>query len=168
MSEIWWDLRGTDNRCSRYGPGHWVHWIHHKKYAQEPGALEPVTVTDAGDGVFVLQGGELPLRCWNHRPELVRRALQRSRGAALWQHRCRLLVVPTGAAVNGASNVFNLGPAEDRTPCPPSTNHIPEAWRTGPKPSWITAGGGLPMAPRYASRRPGSSTHTTTTTGEHP
>jgi hypothetical protein len=45
---------------------------------------------------------------WNHRPALVRAALERSRGFARWKPRWHVLVAPTGDAVGGASNVFSL------------------------------------------------------------
>lgn len=117
MSEIRWDLSGTDKRCEKYGPGHWVHWIHHRKSAEEPGIGIPVQVIADHSGLFTLQGHDLQLQCWNHRPALVRNALQRSRGSAVWTPRWRLLVVGTGDRINGASNVFHLGPLEAITAC---------------------------------------------------
>ena len=43
MSEIWWNLSGTDKQCDSYGPGHWVHWIQHKLSVREPAPVIPVT-----------------------------------------------------------------------------------------------------------------------------
>ena len=117
MSEIRWDLSGTDKRCENYGPGHCVHWIHHKKSILEPGIAIPVQVIADDGGLFTLQDPDLLLQGWNHRPALVRNALQRSRGSAVWVPRWRLLVVSTGDRVNGASNVFYLGPLDDITGC---------------------------------------------------
>jgi hypothetical protein len=117
MSEIRWDLSGTDKRCEKYGPGHWVHWIHHRKSLEEPSIGIPVQVIADDGGLFTLQGPDLLLERWNHRPALVRNALQRSRGSAIWIPRWRLLVVGAGDRVNGASNVFHLGPLEAVTAC---------------------------------------------------
>jgi len=117
MSEIRWDLSGTDKRCENYAPGHWVHWIHHKKSILEPGIAIPVQVIADDGGLFTLQDPDLLLQGWNHRPALVRNALLRSRGSAVWVPKWRLLVVSTGDRVNGASNVFYLGPLDDRTAC---------------------------------------------------
>ena len=44
MSEIRWNLTGTDKRCEKYAPGHWVHWIYHKKSILEPSIGLPVEV----------------------------------------------------------------------------------------------------------------------------
>ena len=117
MNEIRWDLSGTDKRCENYGPGHCVHWIHHKKSILEPGIAIPVQVIADDGGLFTLQDPDLLLQGWNHRPALVRNALQRSRGSAVWIPKWRLLVVSTGDRVNGASNVFYLGPLDNRTAC---------------------------------------------------
>jgi hypothetical protein len=117
MSEIRWNLAGTDKRCEKYGPGHWVHWIHHRKSVEVPGIGIPVQVIADDGGLFTLQGPDLLLQRWNHRPALVRAALQRARGSAVWFPRWKLLVVSTGDRVNGASNVFHLGPLEARTAC---------------------------------------------------
>ncbi len=158
MSAIWWDLSGTDKRCERYGPGHWVHWIHHRKSVEEPGLTHPVTVSVDDDGLFVLEFNGLRLRGWNHRPQLVHRALQRSGGAAVWLARWKLLVIPTGPAVDGASNVFNLGTVDDQTPCrttsSPRPDLIPAAWRSAPKPAWVRRDSGLQPSAPYRSGRP--------------
>ena len=108
MSEIWWNLSGTDKRCDSYWAGHWVHWIQHKKSVQDPAPGIPVNASVDGDGVVVLEGPGVLLVSWNHRPALVRAALERSRGFARWKPRWHVLVAPTGDAVGGASNVFSL------------------------------------------------------------
>ena len=117
MSEIRWDLSGTDKRCEKYAPGHWVHWIHHKKSILEPQIGLPVQVVADDGGMLTLQGSDLLLQRWNHRPALVRAALQRSKGSAVWIPDWRLLVVSTGDRINGASNVFHLGPLDAVTAC---------------------------------------------------
>jgi hypothetical protein len=94
-----------------------VHWIHHKKSILEPGIAIPVQVIADDGGLFTLQDPDLLLQGWNHRPALVRNALQRSRGSAVWIPRWRLLVVSTGDRINGAGNVFHLGPLDAITAC---------------------------------------------------
>ena len=117
MSEICWNLSGTDKRCEKYGPGHWVHWIHHRKSVEHPGIGIPVQVIADDGGLFTLQGPDLLLQRWNHRPALVRTALLRSNGSAVWIPHWRLLVAGTGDRINGASNVFHLGPPDAITAC---------------------------------------------------
>ena len=56
MSEIWWNLSGTDRRCDSYWAGHWMHWIQHKKSVQDPAPGIPVNASVDGDGVVVLEG----------------------------------------------------------------------------------------------------------------
>ena len=94
-----------------------MHWIHHKKSILEPQIGLPVQVVADDGGLFTLQGPDLLLQRWNHRPALVRAALQRSKGSAVWIPDWRLLVVSTGDRINGASNVFHLGPLDARTAC---------------------------------------------------
>jgi hypothetical protein len=117
MSEIRWNLSGTDKRCEKYGPGHWVHWIHHRKSLEQPGIGIPVRVIADDGGLLTLDGPDLLIQRWNHRPALVKTALQRSRGSAVWVPKWRLLVVSTGDRINGAGNVFHLGPLEAITAC---------------------------------------------------
>ena len=106
-----------DKQCDSHGPGHWVHWIQHKLSVREPGQVIPVTASVDGSGVVLLEGDDLSLVSWNHRPVLVRAALQRSGGFAQWKPRWHLLVVPTGDLVDGASNVFSLVAADERREC---------------------------------------------------
>jgi hypothetical protein len=117
MSEIWWNLSGTDERCDSYWAGHWVHWIQHKLSVREPAPVIPVTASVDDDGIVLLEGDDLSLEHWNHRPALMRAALRRSGGFANWKPRWHVLVVPTGDAVGGASNVFSLAPPDDTREC---------------------------------------------------
>jgi hypothetical protein len=152
MSEIWWNLSGTDNRCHSYGGGHWVHCIHHKHSVQKPGPVIPVTALVDDDGIVLLDGEDLCLAGWNHRPALVRTALRLARGKALWKSHWRLLVVPTGDLVDGASNVFSIAPADERSECcvmrVTNPDHlVPRA----PAPTNLPP---LRIAARYAEGRP--------------
>ena len=75
MSGYIWDLSGTDNQCDSYAPGHQIHWIHFNHSMREPSAVIPVTASVADDGLVHIEGDDLSLVRWNHRPALVRAAL---------------------------------------------------------------------------------------------
>jgi hypothetical protein len=117
MSEIWWNLSGTDKRCDSYGGDHWVHWIQHKLSVREPRPVITVTATVDDDGVVLIEGDGLSLVSWNHRPALVRTALRCSGGIAQWKPRWQLLVVLTADLVDGARNVFSLVAPDERREC---------------------------------------------------
>lgn len=152
MSEIWWNLMGTDKHCHLYGPGHWVHWIQHKLSVREPGSLIPVIASLDDDGMVKLEGNHLLLVGWNHRPALMRAALLRSDGLARWQPRWHLLVVPTGDLINGAGNAFSLATLGERRRCfvTPTTNPDHLVPRR-PAPTNVSP---LRVAPRYDVGRP--------------
>ena len=153
MSEIWWNLSGTDKQCDSHGPGHWVHWIQHKLSVREPGQVIQVTASVDGSGVVLLEGDDLSLVSWNHRPVLVRAALQRSGGFAQWKPRWHLLVVPTGDLVDGASNVFSLVAADERRECRVTRSTNPDHLvPSAPSPTNLPP---LRVAARYAAGRPG-------------
>ena len=81
MSEIWWNLSGTDTQCDMYGGGgHWGHWIQYFQSVREPAPVIPVTVSVNDDGLVLLDGDDLSLERWNHRPALMRAVLRRSTG----------------------------------------------------------------------------------------
>jgi hypothetical protein len=152
MSEIWWNLSGTDKQCHSYGAGHWVHWIQHKLSVQEPAPGIPVGASVDDDGVVVLEGPGVLLVSWNHRPALVRAALRRSGGFARWKARWHLLVVPTGDLVDGASNVFSLVAEHTKTEC--SVHRATNPDHLIPSKPSPTDGGPLRIAARYAAGRP--------------
>lgn len=151
MSEIWSNLSGTDNRCHSYAPGHLVHWIQHKLSVREPHAVIRVAAFVDDQGVVLLEGDDLQLAMWNHRPALVRAALRRSGGTALWKPRWHLLSVPTDM-VDGARNTFNLVAADKHDGCfvIPVTN--PE--HLIPHPPAPTNLPPLRITARYESGRP--------------
>jgi hypothetical protein len=55
---------------------------------------------------------------WNHRPALVRAALQRFGGRADWKPRWYLLAVPTEAFMGSARSVFSLATLDEGRDCP--------------------------------------------------
>ena len=117
MAGYVWDLSGTE-QCASYGPGHQIHWIHfnHSMCSMwEPSVVIPVTAVVDDDGLVHIEGDGLSLVRWNHRPALVRAALQRFGGMADWKPRWRFLAVPTEAFMGGARSVFHFAAPGERT-----------------------------------------------------
>ncbi|MGE5697672.1 MAG: hypothetical protein ACM4D3_21280 [Candidatus Sericytochromatia bacterium] len=151
MSGYAWDLSGTDKHCSSYGPGHQIHWIHFNHSMREPSTVIPVTAVVTDDGFVYIQGDGLSEVRWNHRPALVRAALERFGGMAEWKPRWRILAVPAESFFGSAQTVFNLAAPDDRREC-----HVTRA--TNPDhlvPSTPSATNVAPLriADRYASGR---------------
>jgi hypothetical protein len=109
MSGYVWDLSGTDRHCDLYGPGHQIHWIHFSHSMREPSVVIPVTAVVDDDGLVHIEGEDLSLVRWNHRPAVLRAALERFGGRADWKPRWYILAVPTAAFMGSASSVFSLG-----------------------------------------------------------
>jgi hypothetical protein len=157
MSAIVWNLAGTDKRCDSHGGGHWVHWIQHKLSVREPSPEIPVTASVDENGVVLLQGDDLLLERWNHRPALIRAALQLSGGFAIWKPRWTLLGVPIGDWVDGASNVFSLGAPESRRGCSViRTTNLDHLVPNKPSPTNVPP---LRVAARYAAGIPKARRH---------
>jgi hypothetical protein len=68
MSGYVWDLSGTDKQCASCGPGHQIHWIHFNHSMREPSVVIPVTAVVDDDGLVHIEGDDLSLVRWNHRP----------------------------------------------------------------------------------------------------
>lgn len=117
MSGYVWDLSGTDNQCHSYNPGHLIHWIHFNHYMREPSAVIPVSVEIDDDGLVHLEGDEVSLVRWNHRPALLRDALRGFGGRAVWTTRWHILAVPEQSFFGSARSVFSLAKPEDRRSC---------------------------------------------------
>jgi hypothetical protein len=117
MSGYVWDLSGTDRQCDLYGPGHQIHWIHFNHSMREPSVVIPVTAVVDDDGLVFIDGEDLSLVWWNHRPAVLRAALERFGGRADWKPRWHILAVPTAAFMGSASCVFSLGAPESRREC---------------------------------------------------
>jgi integrase len=77
MSGYVWDLSGTDKQCASYAPGHLIHWIHFNHSMREPSAVVPVTAVVDDNGLVHIEGDDVSLVRWNHRPALLRDALHR-------------------------------------------------------------------------------------------
>ncbi|MGO9928522.1 MAG: hypothetical protein ACLPLP_20980 [Mycobacterium sp.] len=119
MSGYVWDLSGSDKQCASYGPGDQIHWIHFNHSMREPSVVIPVTAVVDDDGLVHIEGDDLSLVRWNHRPVLLHAALQRFGGMADWKPHWHILAVPTEAFMGGAGSVFNLAALDERTPCHP-------------------------------------------------
>jgi hypothetical protein len=117
MSGYAWDLSGTDNRCDSYAPGHLIHWIHFNHSMREPEPVIPVTASVDDDGPVRIEGDDVSLVRWNHRPSLLRDALHRFDGMAVWKPRWYILAVPTEAFMGGARTVFSLAALDERREC---------------------------------------------------
>ena len=151
MSGYVWDLSGTDKRCASYGPGHQIHWIHFNHSMREPSVVIPVTAVVDDDGLVHIEGDDLSLVRWNHRPALLSAALQRFGGMADWKPRWHVLAVPTEAFMGSARSVFNLAAPGERSECyvvrSTNPNHlVPSA----PSPTNVSP---LRIAARYAAGR---------------
>jgi hypothetical protein len=116
MSYVW-DLSGTDKLCASYAPGHLIHWIHFNHSMREPPAVIPVTAVVDDNGLVNIEGDGLSLVRWNHRPALLRDALQRFGGMAVWKQRWYILAVPTEAFIGGARTLFSLAAPDERREC---------------------------------------------------
>jgi len=84
---------------------------------REPSVVIPVTASVDDDGLVHIEGDDLSLVRWNHRPELVRGALQRLGGRADWKPRWYLLAVPTESFMGSARSVFSLVALDERRDC---------------------------------------------------
>jgi hypothetical protein len=117
MSGYVWDLSGTDNRCQSYALGHLIHWIHFNHSMWEPSAVVPVTAEVDDDGLVHIEGDDVSLVRWNHRAALLRDALHRFGGRAVWKPRWYILAVPEEAFFGGARSVFSLAVPDERRDC---------------------------------------------------
>jgi hypothetical protein len=148
-----WGLSGTDRQCDSYAPGHQIHWIHFNHSMREPSAVIPVTASIDDDGLVHIEGDDLSLVRWNHRPALLRAALERFGGRADWKPRWYLLAVPTESSMGSARSVFSLAALDERRDCRVTRTTNPEhLLPSGPSPTNLPP---LRIAPRYAAGTPG-------------
>jgi hypothetical protein len=117
MSRYVWDLSGSDKRCSSYARGHNIHWIHFNQSMREPSTVIPVTAKVDEDGLVHIEGDDLSIVRWNHRPALLAEALDRFRGTAEWKPRWYILAVPAESFFGGARTVFSLAKQDERRDC---------------------------------------------------
>jgi hypothetical protein len=152
MTGYVWDLSGTDKQCASYGPGHLIHWIHFNHSMREPSIVIPVTAVVDDDGLVHIEGDDLSLVLWNHRPALLHAALQRFGGIADWKPRWHLLAVPTEAFMGSASSVFNMATLGERKECfIVRTTNADDLIPRDPSPTNVPP---LRIADRHAAERP--------------
>lgn len=119
---------------------------------REPSAVIPVTASVADNGLVHIEGDDLSLVRWNHRPALVRAALQRFGGRADWKPRWYLLAVPTEAFMGSARSVFSLAALDERRDCRVIRTTNPDHLvPSAPSPTNVPP---LRIAARYAAGRP--------------
>ncbi len=152
MLDYAWDLSGTDDRCSSYAHGHLVHWIQFKHSVQNPDAVIPVTVTVDDDALIHIDGDDVAVLGWNHRPALVAAALHRFGGTAVWKPRWYLLAVPTDSAIGSERSVFSIARLDQRSQC--RASHLTNLADVEPRVTALTTVPPLPIAARYAAGRP--------------
>ena len=64
-----------------------------------------------------IDGDDVSLVRWNHRPALSRDALHRFGRRAVWKPRWYILAVPEEAFFGGARSVFSLAAPDERREC---------------------------------------------------
>ena len=109
MSGYVWDLSGTDKQCASYGPGHLIHWIHFNHSMREPSVVIPVTAVVDDAGLVHIEGDDLSLVRWNHRPALLHAALQRFGGMADWKPPLARPRGPRGSVHGDCAKRIQLG-----------------------------------------------------------
>ena len=93
---------------------------------REPSVVIPVTAVVDDDGLVHIEGDDLFLVRWNHRPEQVRAALERFGGRADSKPRWYLLAVPTESFMGSARSVFSLAALDERRDCRVTRTTNPE------------------------------------------
>lgn len=100
-----------------------------------------------------IEGDDLSLVRWNHRPALLRAALERFGGRADWKPRWYLLAVPIESFMGSARSVFSLAAPDERRDCHVTRTTNPDHLiPRGPSPTNLPP---LRIAARYSSGRRG-------------
>jgi hypothetical protein len=137
--------------ATRMGPGHQIHWIHFNHSMREPSAVIPVTAEVDEDGLVHIEGDDVSLVRWNHRPALLWDALRRFGGMAVWKRRWYILAVPDEAFFGGARSVFSLAAPDERRECYVHRATNPD--HLVPCAPYPTNGPPVQIAARYAAER---------------
>jgi len=135
MSRYVWELP-DDAQCDFHGSGHQIFHVQFNVSMRNPGPIIAVTASVDDDGLVHLEGDDLSLVMWNHRPDALRAALDGFGGRADWKPRWHILAVPMESRIGSARSVFSLATPEQRTECrarvvaadPPPWGEPPEAW----------------------------------------
>jgi hypothetical protein len=98
-----------------------------------------------------IEGDHVSVVRWNHRPALLRDALHRFGGMAVWKPRWRILAVPTESFM-GVRSVFHLAALDEGRECHVHRASNPEHLvPSAPSP---TNAPPLQIAAKYAAGRP--------------
>lgn len=124
-----WDLSLPDDQCHSQAPGHWINWMHFNISMRRRSPVIPVTVSVGDDGLVHLEGDDLSLMRCNHRPALLRDALDTFAGMAEWKPSFRLLLVPAESFWGSAQCVFHLAAPSERSEC--YVGHRPKSEQLG-------------------------------------
>jgi hypothetical protein len=152
MSGYVLELPGADNPCVSYAPGHLTHWIQFRLSMTQPTAVIPVTARIDDDGIVYIDGDDVAATGWHHRPELLRDALHRYDGMAVWKPRFYLLAVPTDTGFGGPRSVFSIARLDERRDCRMARPAEPDpVVPRAPAPTNVPP---LRIATRYAAGRP--------------
>ena len=118
---------------------------------REPSVVIPVTAVVDDDSLVHIEGDDLSLVRWNHRPALLYAALQRFGGMADWNPAGTSSQSPTEAFMGGAGSVFNLTTLGERSECPAIRTTNPDHLiPRGPSPTDVPP---LQIADRYVAGR---------------
>jgi hypothetical protein len=115
-----------------------------------PSPVIPVTAAVDDDGLVHIEGDDVSMVGWNHRPAVLRDALDRFDGMAVWKPIFHLLAVPTESFFGGPRSVFSIAALDEKREChvtPVKPDHlVPRA----PAPTNVPP---LRIAARYAAGR---------------
>lgn len=135
MSGYVWELP-NDAQCDFHASGHQIFHVQFNVSMRNPGPVIPVTASVDDDGLVHLEGDDLSLVLWNHRPDALRATLDGFGGRADWKPHWSILAVPMESRIGGARTVFSLATPEQRSECrprvvaadPPPWGEPEEAW----------------------------------------
>jgi hypothetical protein len=93
-----------------YGPDHLIHWIHFNHSMGEPSEVIPVAAAVDDDGLVHIEGDDVSLLRWNHRPALLRDAPHGFGGVTVSNPRGHISAVPTESSFAGARTPLRIAP----------------------------------------------------------
>jgi hypothetical protein len=158
MSGVAWNLSRIDDQCSSFRRGHLIAWHTFRGSMAGRAAAIPVTATVDDDGVVTIEGDDLSVVGWNHRPAVLRDALDKFAGMAVWKPSFQLLTVPTESRVGGPRTVFSIALGDQRRECGDDSMTDPRPVVPRVVARVVAAPADLPglrIGARYAVGRPG-------------
>ncbi|MGW0044176.1 hypothetical protein [Rhodococcus sp. NPDC003348] len=107
------DVPAVDHRCTSYGPGHQVHFIHARKSWEDERSIDVLAVVQS-DGLIRLEWPDEVVVRWHHDARRLAAALRRTGGFARWKSGWHALAVPSGP---GGNLLFNLAAPQQAAVC---------------------------------------------------